>query len=61
MVVAQGLLDRRMSGHTPQTGGDRCIELWHAEAAQFIEACASSATAAKDTIVILGGSTLPGR
>src|SRR6516164_8336310 len=42
VVVAQGLLDRRMSGHAPEpgrrTGGDRGIELRYATAAQFIEA-----------------------
>src|SRR6516165_5673590 len=36
IVVAQGLLDRRMSGHAPETGrrtgGDRCIELRYATA-----------------------------
>jgi len=41
IVVAQGLLDRRMSGHAPETGrrtgGDRCIELRYAMTAQFIE------------------------
>jgi hypothetical protein len=42
IAVAQGLLDRRMSGHAPETGrrtgGDRCIELGYATTAQFIEA-----------------------
>jgi hypothetical protein len=42
VVVAQGLLDRRVFGHAPETGrrtgGDRCIELWYATTAQFIEA-----------------------
>jgi hypothetical protein len=42
IVVVQGLLDRRVSGHTPETGrrtgGDRCIELRYATTAQFIEA-----------------------
>ena len=42
VMVAQGLLDHRMSGHAPETGrrtgGDRCIELWYATTAQFIEA-----------------------
>ena len=36
VVVAQGLLDRRMSGHAPETGrrtgGDRRIELRYAAA-----------------------------
>ena len=45
VVVAQGLLDRRMSGHAPETGrrtgGDRCVELRHATTAQFIEAVVS--------------------
>jgi hypothetical protein len=42
VVVAQGLLDRRVSGHAPEprrrTGGDRCIELRYATPAQFVEA-----------------------
>jgi hypothetical protein len=42
VVVAQGLLDRRVSGHAPEprrrTGGDRCIELGYATTAQFVEA-----------------------
>jgi hypothetical protein len=42
VVVAQGLLDRRVSGHAPEpcrrTGGDRCIELRYAATAQFVEA-----------------------
>src|SRR6516164_9209044 len=42
VVVAQGLLDRRVSGHAPEprrrTGGDRCIELGYAATAQFVEA-----------------------
>ena len=42
VVVAQGLLDRRVSGHAPEprrrTGGDRCMELGYAATAQFIEA-----------------------
>src|SRR6516162_7129177 len=42
VVVAQGLLDRRVSGHAPEpswrTGGDRCLELWYATTAQFCEA-----------------------
>ncbi len=41
-VVAQRLLDRRVTGHAPETcrrtGGDRRIELWHATTAQFFEA-----------------------
>ena len=40
--VAQGLLDRRMSGHAPEpgrrAGGNRRAELWHATAPQFVEA-----------------------
>src|SRR6516225_10176408 len=42
VVVAQGLMDRRVSGHAPEprrrTGGDRCMELWYATTAQFCEA-----------------------
>src|SRR5271170_6842696 len=42
IVVAQGLLDRRVSGHAPEprrrTGGDRCVELGYATTAQFVEA-----------------------
>src|SRR5712671_2554065 len=42
IVVAQGLLDRRVSGHAPEprrrAGGDRCIELRYATTAQFVEA-----------------------
>src|SRR5712691_14946 len=42
IVVAQGLLDRRVSGHAPEprrrTGSDRCIELRYATTAQFVEA-----------------------
>src|SRR5437879_330189 len=41
VVVAQGLLDRRVSGHAPEprrrTGGNRCIELRYATTAQFVE------------------------
>jgi hypothetical protein len=40
--VAQGLLDRRVSGHAPEpsgrTGGNRRAELRHATAPQFVEA-----------------------
>jgi len=40
--VAQGLLDRRMSWHAPesrrQAGGSRGVELRHATASQFLEA-----------------------
>jgi hypothetical protein len=54
VVVAQGPLDRRVSRHAPESrrraGGDRGIELRYASAAQFFEAVARSATAAKDTI-----------
>src|SRR6516225_1846435 len=42
VVVAQGLLDRRVAGHAPETGrrtgGDRCMELRYAAMAQFFEA-----------------------
>src|ERR1700740_3840580 len=42
VVVAQGLLDRRVSGHAPKpcrrTGGDRCIERRYAATAPFVEA-----------------------
>jgi hypothetical protein len=42
VVVAQGLLDRRVSRHAPEpgrrTGGYRCIELGYATPAQFVEA-----------------------
>src|SRR5229473_1349639 len=42
IVVAQGLLDRWVSGHAPEprrrTGSDRCIELRYATTAQFVEA-----------------------
>ena len=42
IVVAQGLLDRRVSWHAPETGrrtgGDRRMELGYATTAQFIEA-----------------------
>jgi hypothetical protein len=40
--VAQGLLDRRVSGHAPEpgrrAGGNRRVELRHATAPQFLEA-----------------------
>jgi hypothetical protein len=44
-VVAQGLLNRRVAGHAPETrrrtGSDRRIELCYAATAQFFEAVAS--------------------
>ncbi len=40
-VVAQRLLDRRVTGHAPETrrrtGGDRRIDLRYATTAQFLE------------------------
>src|SRR5208282_6594714 len=42
IVVTQGLLDRRVSGHAPEprrrTSGNRCIELGYAATAQVVEA-----------------------
>jgi hypothetical protein len=40
------------------TGGDRCIDLWHATMAQLFETVGTrSALAAKDRIAISGGFT----
>ena len=65
VVVAQGLLERRVSGHAPEarggTGGDRGIELRYATTAQFNEAVVPVLPLpAKGTSVIFGESTLPG-